>query len=58
MFRRFCAILSVCFLLLAALALWRIVAAGGGKIWYVPLVLVAASGIMAATARKQRYKEE
>ena len=55
--QRFQTIMSVFFLLCAAVSLWRIVACDGRDIWYVPCVLVCTAGIMAAGARNARRKK-
>lgn len=55
--QRFQAVMAVFFLLCAAVSLWRIVACDGRDIWYLPLVLLCASGVMAVGAQgKKRGK--
>ena len=56
--QRLLAIMSVFFLLCAAVCLWRVLAADGRDIWYVPPVLVCASGIMAVAARNLRRRNK
>ncbi|MDE6375364.1 MAG: hypothetical protein K2L09_06515 [Alistipes sp.] len=43
---RFMSILAVIFFVLALVAAWRVVMAGGHEIWYVPVVLAFASAAM------------
>lgn len=55
--RRFYTIMAWVFLAGAAISLWRILACGGARIWYVPCVLAVAAGLMALSARNCRRKE-
>ena len=50
--QRFLAIMSVFFFV----SLWRILSDDGRDIWYVPLVLIGASGILAVRARSMGRK--
>lgn len=42
--------MAVFFLLCAAVSLWRIAACDGRDIWYVPLMLLCAAGMMVVGA--------
>lgn len=52
--QRFQAVMAVFFLLCAAVSLWRIAACDGRDIWYIPLVLLCASGVMAVGAQGKK----
>ena len=49
--QRFLTIMSVFFFVCGVVSLWRILSDDGRDIWYVPLVLIGASGILAVRAR-------
>lgn len=48
--QRFLTIMSVFFFVCGVVSLWRILSDDGRDIWYVPLVLIGASGILAVRA--------
>ena len=52
--QRFLTIMSVFFFVCGVVSLWRILSDDGRDIWYVPLVLIGASGILAAKIRKTK----
>ena len=52
--QRFLTIMSVFFFVCGVVSLWRILSDDGRDIWYVPLVLIGASGILAVRARKTK----
>ena len=49
-------IMSVFFFVCGVVSLWRILSDDGRDIWYVPLVLIGASGILAVRARSMGRK--
>ena len=54
--QRFLTIMSVFFFVCGVVSLWRILSDDGRDIWYVPLVLIGASGILAVRARSMAAK--
>ena len=54
--QRFLTIMSVFFFVCGVVSLWRILSDDGRDIWYVPLVLIGASGILAVRARSMGRK--
>lgn len=50
--------MAVFFLLCAVVSLWRIVACDGQDIWYVPLVLLCAAGVMVVGALGKKPGKE
>lgn len=53
--QRFLTIMSVFFFVCGVVSLWRILSDDGRDIWYVPLVLIGASGILAVRARSMAW---
>ena len=53
--QRFLTIMSVFFFVCGVVSLWRILS-DERDIWYVPLVLIGASGILAVRARSMGRK--
>ena len=54
--QRFLTIMSVFFFVCGVVSLWRILSDDGRDIWYVPLVLIGASGILTVRARSMGRK--
>lgn len=50
-------ILAACFFIAAILAAWRVTVAGGGDIWYVPLVLALAAAAMTVGSLRRRKRQ-
>ena len=55
--QRFLTIMSVFFFVCGVVSLWRILSDDGRDIWYVPLVLIGASGAR-SMGRKNTQNED
>lgn len=51
-------IMAVVFFVTAIVAAWRVTAADGEDIWYVPLVLALAAAVMTVGSLRQRKRKE